>query len=227
AIRSSGSCTTTPPPRPRTTETRPFASRMRSASRSEGRETPNRSTSSGSWPSSSPSESSPETIRRRSSSAICWGFSRARTRGGSPSAGFFARFLARANVPPPSRGSLKTSRLFESYHASGMEAMEWSLSAAYDALAGATPDRDVLVWNGTRRTWAQVAARTRNFAAFLQRRGIGIRRERRDLERWECGQATVALLLYNCPEYIESMLGCFRARAVPFNVNQHYRSGEV
>lgn len=105
--------------------------------------------------------------------------------------------------------------------------MEWSLSAAYDALAGATPDRDVLVWNDTRRTWAQVAARTRNFAAFLQRRGIGIRRERRDLERWECGQATVALLLYNCPEYIESMLGCFRARAVPFNVNQHYRSGEV
>ncbi|HSP96422.1 MAG TPA: AMP-binding protein, partial [Candidatus Dormibacteraeota bacterium] len=37
----------------------------------------------------------------------------------------------------------------------------------------------------------------------------------------------VALLLYNCPEYIETMLGCFRARAVPFNVNQHYRPEEV
>src|SRR5262249_26506256 len=46
-------------------------------------------------------------------------------------------------------------------------------------------------------------------------------------ERWECGQATVALILYNCPEYIEAMLGCYRARAVPFNVNQHYRPAEV
>ena len=54
-----------------------------------------------------------------------------------------------------------------------------------------------------------------------------MRRERDALERWECGQATVALLLYNCPEYIESMLGCFRARAVPFNVNQHYRPEEI
>jgi fatty-acyl-CoA synthase len=47
------------------------------------------------------------------------------------------------------------------------------------------------------------------------------------LERWECGQPTVALLLYNCPEYIEAMLGCYRARAVPFNVNQHYRPEEI
>lgn len=37
----------------------------------------------------------------------------------------------------------------------------------------------------------------------------------------------VALLLHNSAEYIESMLGVMRARAVPFNVNQHYRSGEV
>ena len=85
----------------------------------------------------------------------------------------------------------------------------------------------MLVWKDTRRTYAEVATRTRNLAAFLQRRGIGVRRERSELERWECGQATVALLLYNCPEYIEAMLGCFRARAVPFNVNQHYRPEEV
>src|SRR5439155_10481119 len=57
--------------------------------------------------------------------------------------------------------------------------------------------------------------------------GKGSPRERGELERWECGQATVALLLFNCPEYIESMLGCFRARAVPFNVNQHYRAEEI
>ena len=108
-----------------------------------------------------------------------------------------------------------------------MESIEWSLPAVYDFLAAAAPDRDVLVWKDTRRTYAEVAARATNLAAFLQRRGIGARRERSELERWECGQATVALLLYNCPEYIESMFGCFRARAVPFNVNQHYRPEEV
>ena len=108
-----------------------------------------------------------------------------------------------------------------------MESMEWSLPAVYDVVAAAAPDRDMLVWKQTRRTYAEVATRTRSFAAFLQRHGIGVRRERDELERWECGQAPVALLLYNCPEYIEAMLGCFRARAVPFNVNQHYRPEEV
>src|SRR5262245_1227476 len=108
-----------------------------------------------------------------------------------------------------------------------MPPIEWSLSAVFEVLAAAVPDRDLLVWKDTRRTYAEVATRIRNLAGCLQRRGIGARRERSELERWECGQATVALLLYNCPEYIESMLGCFRARAVPFNVNQHYRSGEV
>jgi len=108
-----------------------------------------------------------------------------------------------------------------------MPSTEWSLPAAYDAVAAAAPDRDALIWKSTRRTYAEVATRTRNLAAFLQRHGIGRRRERSELERWECGQATAALLLYNCPEYIESMLGCFRARVVPFNVNHHYRPEEV
>ena len=52
-----------------------------------------------------------------------------------------------------------------------------------------------------------------------------MRRERGELERWELGQDPVALVLHNCAEYLEAMLGCFRARAVPFNVNQHYRAG--
>jgi fatty-acyl-CoA synthase len=108
-----------------------------------------------------------------------------------------------------------------------MAAQEWSLTAAFDVIASAAPERDLLVWQSTRRTYAEVAARTRNLAGFFARRGIGLRRERSELERWECGQATVALLLHNCPEYVEAMLGCYRARAVPFNVNQHYRPEEI
>jgi fatty-acyl-CoA synthase len=108
-----------------------------------------------------------------------------------------------------------------------METMSWSLPAVFEVVAAAVPDRNILIWKQTRRTYAEVERRTLGLATFLQRHGVSIRRERHELERWECGQATVALLLYNCPEYIETMLGCFRARAVPFNVNQHYRPAEV
>jgi fatty-acyl-CoA synthase len=108
-----------------------------------------------------------------------------------------------------------------------MASREWALSAVHEAIAAAVPERDMLVWKTVRRSYADVATRTRSLAAFLARRGLGVRRERGALARWECGQSPVALLLYNCPEYIESMLGCFRARAVPFNVNQHYRPEEI
>lgn len=108
-----------------------------------------------------------------------------------------------------------------------MPSTQWSLSAVFDVVAAAAPDRPMLVWKDRRRSYAEVAERTRRLAGFLQQRGLGIRRERAQLERWECGQSTVAVVLYNCPEYVEAMLGSYRARAVPFNVNQHYRPEEV
>jgi fatty-acyl-CoA synthase len=105
--------------------------------------------------------------------------------------------------------------------------MEWSLSAVQDVVGAAVPDRDMVVAPGRRLAYADALTRTRRLAAFLVASGIGIARERADLERWECGQAPVALLLHNGPEYLEAMFGCFRARAVPFNVNHHYAPGEV
>jgi len=108
-----------------------------------------------------------------------------------------------------------------------MPSGEWSFAAVQDVLAAAVPDQEMVVCGGTRRTFAEVAERTRSLAAFLVARGLGLRRERSELERWECGQDTVALVLHNGPEYLEAMLGAFRARAVPFNVNQHYRTSEL
>jgi acyl-CoA synthetase (AMP-forming)/AMP-acid ligase II len=104
---------------------------------------------------------------------------------------------------------------------------EWSLAAVHDVLAAAVPEREMVVCGPVRRTYGEVADRTRSIAAFLGARGLGVRRERSELERWECGQDAVALVLHNGVEYIEAMLGAFRARAVPFNVNQHYRPAEV
>jgi acyl-CoA synthetase (AMP-forming)/AMP-acid ligase II len=109
----------------------------------------------------------------------------------------------------------------------GMSETEWSLPAVLDVVTAAVPDREMVVWKSTRRTFADVAERTRRLGAFFQGRGLGARRERPDLERWECGQSTVAILLSNCPEYLEAMVGSFRARAVPVNVNHHYNRQEV
>jgi fatty-acyl-CoA synthase len=105
--------------------------------------------------------------------------------------------------------------------------VEWSLAAAHDVVASAVPERDMLVFGGVRRSYGEVRRRTRGLARFLAARGLGARRERSDLARWECGQSPVALVMHNRCEYIESMLACYRARAVPFNVNHHYTPGEL
>jgi fatty-acyl-CoA synthase len=108
-----------------------------------------------------------------------------------------------------------------------MSSSEWSLPAVHDVVAAAVPDREMVVWNDTRRTYGEARDRTRGLAAFLTSHGLGLHRERDELERWECGQDRVALVLRNCPEYLEAMLGSYRARAVPFNVNHHYTPGEM
>jgi 3-oxocholest-4-en-26-oate---CoA ligase len=105
--------------------------------------------------------------------------------------------------------------------------MEWSIPAVLDVVGAAVPEREMVVWKDVRRTFEEVSRRTRGLASFLVSQGIGAQQERDRLERWECGQSPVALLLHNCPEYIESMVGCFRARAVPFNVNQQYTAAEI
>jgi fatty-acyl-CoA synthase len=104
---------------------------------------------------------------------------------------------------------------------------EWSLTAVNDVVSAAVPDRVMLICGSVRRTFRQVAERTTSIAAWFGTRGVGIRAERSELQRWEKGQDAVALVLHNCPEYIEAMFGAYRARAVPFNVNQHYRPAEL
>src|SRR3974377_1038235 len=104
---------------------------------------------------------------------------------------------------------------------------EWSLVGVADVVAQAASDRDMLVCRPVGRTFPEGGDRTRSLAAFFRERGVGLRAERNELERWESGQDSVALILHNSTEYVEAMLGAYRARAVPFNVNQHYRPAEV
>ena len=102
-----------------------------------------------------------------------------------------------------------------------------NLAAIHEAIAAAIPERECLVFRERRLTWAQVTDRTRRLADVLRRAGLGCSRERAQLRNWESGQSHVALYLYNGNEYLEGMLGAFKARCVPFNVNYRYVEEEL
>ncbi|OMC03265.1 acyl-CoA synthetase [Mycobacterium sp. NS-7484] len=103
---------------------------------------------------------------------------------------------------------------------------EWTIGAVVDAIAEAVPDREMTVCGARRTTFAQGAERTRRLANFLASAGLGAHRERQDLNRWECGQDVVALVMHN-DLYPEMVIGCLKARTVPVNVNYYYTPAEV
>jgi acyl-CoA synthetase (AMP-forming)/AMP-acid ligase II len=105
--------------------------------------------------------------------------------------------------------------------------LEWALGEVHDVVTAEVPDRVMLVHGGQRRTYREVGERSRALASFLVDRGFGAFRERDGLARWEAGQDRVAILAYNTPEHVETLLGCWKARVVPCNVNYHYTAGEV
>jgi acyl-CoA synthetase (AMP-forming)/AMP-acid ligase II len=102
-----------------------------------------------------------------------------------------------------------------------------NLAAVHEAIAAAIPERECVVFRERRLSWAALTDRTRRLADVLRRHGLGCRREREGLANWESGQDHVGLYLYNGNEYLEGMLGAFKARAVPFNVNYRYVDEEL
>ncbi|GFG72531.1 acyl-CoA synthetase [Mycolicibacter senuensis] len=103
---------------------------------------------------------------------------------------------------------------------------EWTIGAVLDEIAQAVPDRVMTVCGDSRSTFAQSAERTRRLANFLAGRGLGARRERAELQNWECGQDRVALLMHN-DLYPDMVIGCLKARTVPVNVNHYYTPAEA
>jgi len=102
-----------------------------------------------------------------------------------------------------------------------------NLARIQQALAAAYPDRDCVVTPTRRQSYAQVAERARRLASVLHAHGLGSHRERSGLENHESGQDHVGLYMLNAPEYVEAMLGCYRARVAPFNVNYRYVDDEL
>jgi fatty-acyl-CoA synthase len=67
----------------------------------------------------------------------------------------------------------------------------------------------------------------RRLANVLHAHGLGCHRERAMLANHESGQDHLGIYMLNSPEYIEAMLGAYRARVAPFNVNYRYVDDEL
>ena len=111
--------------------------------------------------------------------------------------------------------------------AAGM-APRYNLAAVYEAVASRVPTRDCIVFRDRRCTFKDVNRRSRQLAHVLHGRGLGARPEgRAGLADHESHQDHLAIYAYNGNEYLETMLGCFKARVVPVNINFRYVSEEL
>lgn len=105
--------------------------------------------------------------------------------------------------------------------------MQFAVADIHEAIASTRPDDDCLVFRGRRFSWAEVTERTRRLANYLIGRGLGVHTERAALAGHESGQSHLAIHLHNGNEYLEAMLGSFKARVAPFNVNYRYVAEEL
>ena len=110
--------------------------------------------------------------------------------------------------------------------------MEFNLAQVHEAVESAVPDRECIVFRDRRLSYAEVGDRTRRLANALRDRGLGAVTERGDaggqlLDGHTSGQDHLALYLHNGNEYLEGMLGAYKARMAPFNVNYRYVAEEL
>lgn len=102
-----------------------------------------------------------------------------------------------------------------------------NIAQLHEAIAAAIPDYPCILFREQRFSWQQVTDRTRRLATLFKQHGLGCFKERSDLNNWESGQDHVGLYLYNGNEYLEGILGCFKSRTAPFNVNYRYVEDEL
>jgi 3-oxocholest-4-en-26-oate---CoA ligase len=104
---------------------------------------------------------------------------------------------------------------------------QFNIGLTHEAVGSVIGDREVLVWRDRRLTYSDLTDRSRRVASYLHSRGFGVRRERAGLAGHESGQDHLALYLHNGNEYLEGLLGAFKARVAPFNVNYRYVADEL
>lgn len=103
----------------------------------------------------------------------------------------------------------------------------FNLSSVFGEVARTIPDHPFLTWRGRRLTYADVDARADGVAHYLTSAGPGCHTERDGLQGHESGQDHLGIYLRNGNEYPETLIGSYRARVAPFNVNYRYVDEEL
>ena len=112
-------------------------------------------------------------------------------------------------------------------HPAGSAGTGFNLALSFETAAEASPDRELLVWRDRRITYGQTGRAGPAPGLLPARPGARGHAERAELAGHQSGQDHVALALYNGNEYLEGMLGGYRARVAPFNVNYRYVGEEL
>ena len=90
----------------------------------------------------------------------------------------------------------------------------FNMADVWEAIADRVADREALVCDGETRTYAELEANANRIAHALAAEGVG-------------AGDHVGVYLGNCPAYLETMLGAWKLRAVPINVNYRYVADEL
>ena len=90
----------------------------------------------------------------------------------------------------------------------------YAFADLWELVAAEVPEREALVCGDVRRTYAELEERANRFANHLKAQGVGVGDH-------------VGLYLTNNAEYLECLLGTYKLRAVPINVNYRYVEDEL
>ncbi|HYI60748.1 MAG TPA: acyl-CoA synthetase [Acidimicrobiales bacterium] len=90
----------------------------------------------------------------------------------------------------------------------------WNFAEVWETIAEEIPDAPAQVQGDRRLTWRQLDKRANGVAHALLGAGVA-------------EQDKVAQYLYNCPEYLESMFGIWKAGLAPVNTNYRYADDEL